>query len=359
MIRFCHTSDLHLGIKKYGRLNSKTALNTRLEEDLVQFDKVINFAIQKKCNFFFLTGDIFNNRKPLSIVRKEFTKRLKRLQDNKIKTIILIGNHEYENSKDETHCLSSEKILVGSYIKIVGKQLIIKEEKEKVYIYCLPYCARNKNIKLENFMKNVIVLGHFTIDGVKKDDYTFAGKEYINVKVFSDKKIIYVGMGHIHNHQSMLDKKVVYSGSLNRINFNDESSNKGFIFGEIKNKNCNWKFIKLKSRKFLTIKLDWKKGVKKIWDEMDLKGKIIKVNISETKEGQIIPIRKIKSYLVRREAILDKITIKRIVEKKIRDENFRKNSNPEELLKKYLKKESFDVIKLGVTFLKEVKYETL
>jgi len=42
VIKFIHCADIHLGIKKYGKLNPATGINTRIEEDLKQFDKISN-----------------------------------------------------------------------------------------------------------------------------------------------------------------------------------------------------------------------------------------------------------------------------------------------------------------------------
>jgi len=64
LIKFIHIADLHLGIKKYGKLNPKTGLNTRVEEDLKQLDKVINYAIKNKYKYFFIAGDVFDKRNP-------------------------------------------------------------------------------------------------------------------------------------------------------------------------------------------------------------------------------------------------------------------------------------------------------
>ena len=50
-MRFIHCADLHFGLQKYGSVDIKTGLNSRIKEDLEQFDKVVNYAISKKRNF--------------------------------------------------------------------------------------------------------------------------------------------------------------------------------------------------------------------------------------------------------------------------------------------------------------------
>ena len=67
----------------------------------------------------------------------------------------------------------------------------------------------------------------------------------------------YVALGHIHKHQSLNDSPpVVYSGSLERIDFGEEVEDKGFCWIELDRGKTKWDFIKVKARSFVTIKID-------------------------------------------------------------------------------------------------------
>ncbi|MFN0070368.1 MAG: hypothetical protein ACKVVP_02620, partial [Chloroflexota bacterium] len=58
-----------------------------------------------------------------------------------------------------------------------------------------------------------------------------------------------------HRHQALInsDPAVVYPGSINRVDFSEEDEDKGFVLGELHVGRCEWQFIPVKARPFLTI----------------------------------------------------------------------------------------------------------
>lgn len=347
MIKFIHTADLHLGIQKYGKINSITGINTRIEEDFKQFDRVVNYAIKKKVNLFLIAGDIFDKRKPDDIVKKEFAKRLKILIQSKIITVVLIGNHEGVTAKDTAHCLSAEKILTDKkYLHIVDDARVI--ELENILIACLPYY--NDKILTPGFLlkkgMDAILLGHALIKGAKQNGYIFT--KGMHPLSFKHKQFVYMGYGHIHEHQSI--GEAVYSGGINRINFGDEGIKKGFMYGIIANHQTSRKFITLDSRVFLTIDEKWRSGIKKLIDKYQVRNVIVKLNLIDNSGTGVIPISKIKNYLISRGAMVDSVNIIRTTQIHVRDKAY-KNILPREALKKYLCRESKSVIAKGMQIL--------
>jgi exonuclease SbcD len=67
----------------------------------------------------------------------------------------------------------------------------------------------------------------------------------------------YIALGHIHKHQVLNDyPPIVYSGSLERIDFSEETEDKGFCVIQIEAKGkVSWEFHKLPARPFCTIKV--------------------------------------------------------------------------------------------------------
>jgi exonuclease SbcD len=76
---------------------------------------------------------------------------------------------------------------------------------------------------------------------------------------------------------------VVYSGSLERIDFGEESDPKGFCWVELERKQTQWKFHRLKARNFVTIRIDLRKSgdpTREAVDEIDgynLQGAVVRV----------------------------------------------------------------------------------
>jgi exonuclease SbcD len=71
-----------------------------------------------------------------------------------------------------------------------------------------------------------------------------------------------VALGHIHKHQSLngdFQPPVLYSGSIERIDFGEEHEPKGFVVAEISDGPTVWEFIrgyKRQARPFVTIRAD-------------------------------------------------------------------------------------------------------
>lgn len=348
-MKFVHCSDFHFGIYKYGKLNSETGLNTRFEQDLNIFDNIIKYTITNKIGYFFMTGDTFDKRKPDAIVRREVIKRLKFLADNNVKVIMLMSNHDNVNTKDEAHCLSSEQLLIEKNIYIISKQTTIRvKDADSLYIICLPYYNK---FEIKNSMKNVILLGHFTVSGARQGNYVF-NNNYVDPEEFSHPNIRYAGFGHLHQNQ--LIKNIMYVGSPYQINFNDVGIKKGFIHGMV---NSNkYAFVELLGqREFVEISEKYRSGLKKEWDKLDFNRRILKINLEITSENQYMYINRIKNYLIKRGAIVDSINIKRNIAKSVRDTRYHVTNTPESLLKLYLKDKDDNVITKGIEILKEVK----
>ena len=65
--------------------------------------------------------------------------------------------------------------------------------------------------------------------------------------ILADPALRYVALGHIHKHQSLnsdLQPPVLYSGSIERIDFGEEHEPKGFVVAEIGDGPTTWEFVR-------------------------------------------------------------------------------------------------------------------
>ena len=80
--------------------------------------------------------------------------------------------------------------------------------------------------------------------------------------ILADPAFRYVALGHIHKHQSLntdLQPPVLYSGSIERIDFGEEHEAKGFVVAEIGDGPTTWEFVrgyKRQARPFVTVRAD-------------------------------------------------------------------------------------------------------
>ena len=109
-----------------------------------------------------------------------------------------------------------------------------------------------------------VLSGHLSVDSAKTSSETsmMLGKDYLLLKSsIALPQFDYVALGHIHRHQELnLSPRVVYPGSLQRIDFGEEKDTKGFCVIDIDptespgKRERSYKFVEVNARKFLTIK---------------------------------------------------------------------------------------------------------
>src|SRR6476660_3431294 len=86
-MRLLHTADWHLG-KKLERFS-------RLEEQKLALEEIIQIADEQEVDAILIAGDLFDNYNPASEAVELFYKTLKRLSKNGKRAVIAIaGNHD-------------------------------------------------------------------------------------------------------------------------------------------------------------------------------------------------------------------------------------------------------------------------
>ena len=83
----------------------------------------------------------------------------------------------------------------------------------------------------------------------------------VELDALADTRWDYVALGHIHRHQNLTSERddlppVVYSGSLERIDFGEAADVKGFCWINLSRGAAEWRFVKSNARKMLTLRLD-------------------------------------------------------------------------------------------------------
>ncbi len=110
-----------------------------------------------------------------------------------------------------------------------------------------------------------ILAGHFSVNEAShgSEQNIMIGRDAaLPRSVLADPTWRYVALGHIHKHQSLngdFQPPVLYSGSIERIDFGEEHEPKGFIVAEIGDGPTTWEFVrgyKRQARPLVTIKAD-------------------------------------------------------------------------------------------------------
>ncbi len=96
--RFIHAADLHLDSPLLGLSRKSEELAGRVEEASRRaFDGLIQLAIEEKCSFIVIAGDLFDGQWRHYQTGLYFADRMRRLQEADIGVYMILGNHDAEN----------------------------------------------------------------------------------------------------------------------------------------------------------------------------------------------------------------------------------------------------------------------
>ncbi len=291
MIRLLHFADLHLGVENYGRLDPETGLSTRLMDFLGAFDFVIDCAIEREVDLVIFAGDAFKNRDPSPTHQREFARRIRRLSAAGIPTFLLVGNHDLPNAIKRAHAVEIFDTLETPNITVAERPNFYRIETRKgpVQVVALPWVTRSHlltrdeyyglsseqvNEKIAHTLYRImaqltervkdaepaILVAHGTVPGAVfgVERSVLLGQDVLlDPTILKDSRYDYVALGHIHKHQSLNEQPpVVYSGSIERIDFGEANEAKGFVIAEIDDGPTRWEFVETPTRPFREIVLD-------------------------------------------------------------------------------------------------------
>ncbi|MCH8297492.1 MAG: exonuclease SbcCD subunit D [Chloroflexi bacterium] len=294
-MRVLHFSDLHIGVENYGRTDPETGLSTRLGDFLDSLDQVVEFALNEGVDLVLLAGDAYKGRDPTQTHQREFAKRLNRLSQSGIPTFLLVGNHDLPAASSRATAvdifptLEVANIYVGSNLENYNvatpsgplqvlavpwprrSAILSREDTRGLSIDQVRQALEERltdgiEIKARELDPDIpaILTGHVTVNGatVGTERSMMLGQDHVLLVSALDRpEVEYVALGHIHKHQILRPDPpmVVYSGSLQRVDFSEEGDEKGFCVVDLDptapqgRRMTNFEFHKLDARKFVTV----------------------------------------------------------------------------------------------------------
>ena len=301
MIKFFHTADIHLGVENYGKVDSKTGIHSRLLDFKSSLEQSVDAAIKDKIDFFLFCGDAYKTAFPTPTQQKILMREFFRLQEAGIPVISVVGNHDHPLSFGKSNSLEIFDYLPLKGLHVFSKPEILKLETKNgpIQIIGIPWPTRNNIIADKKFhLKSSKEITEYLSQAVteiindlaskldKKIPAVLAAHLTVSTGIFSGSEkcavfgndpmflpsqlalpiFDYVALGHLHRHQNLNKNSypaVVYSGSIERIDFGERKEDKGFCSVSIDMKKdkdrCSFKFIKLKTRPMIQIEVKLKK----------------------------------------------------------------------------------------------------
>ena len=245
-MKLIHTADLHLCSKITASLDpEKTAI--RRAEILSAFVSMTAYAKENGVRAILISGDLFDERE--RVVRSTLKTFLRTCRDcESIDFYIISGNHDAEDfSKiwsdipENVHLFPKDEgftsYMLEENVCISGAQINDTDNR-----------ALAQSLSLDKDAVNIVML-----HGMMERSGNVLCK-----KMFADKNIDYLALGHIHSYKAeKLDKRGIwcYSGCPAGRGF-DECGEKGFSLINIENNTLTHEFVRLDGRVIHDITVD-------------------------------------------------------------------------------------------------------
>ena len=270
-MKLLHFSDAHIDMANYGRHDPATGLPLRVLDFLKSLDTIVDAAIDEKVDLVIFAGDAYKDRSPAPTFQREWGRRIMRLSQAKIPTLLLIGNHDISPAIGRAHAIQEFDTLQVPFVRVLAKPEFLRPADLwdlPVQVIAMPWISRSglmANLEMsgeqpeeiysniesrisdliegwlseaDNFLP-IILTAHASIEGAK-----FGGERLVmlgNDLVLSgglvkNKKFNYVAMGHIHKPQDVNEGNqppVIYPGSIERVDFGEAQEDRCFVIAHI------------------------------------------------------------------------------------------------------------------------------
>lgn len=291
-IRLLHFADVHIGMENYGKTDPSTGISSRVMDFLRSLSAIVEYAEQNEADLAIFAGDAFKSSAPNPTYQREFARRIKKLA-KVCPVVLLVGNHDIPamtqkaSSVEIFHTLAVDNVIVGRTDEVHR----IETRRGPVQVATVPYPVRQRLLsdistagmnlgrvdellseQVDALIRNLAgrvdpdipaVLGaHLTVQGARlgSERGIMLGRDVsVLLSTVADPIWDYVALGHIHYHQDMNSghtPPVVYSGSIERVDFGEEGDDKGFVWVNLARGETSYEFVKLDARPFLTIQVD-------------------------------------------------------------------------------------------------------
>ncbi len=296
-IRVLHFADVHVGMENYGKTDPDTGLSSRVVDFLRRMDEMVAHARENEVDLVIFAGDAFKTRTPNPTYQREFAWRIQDLAEL-APVVLLVGNHDLPPNSLKASSIEIYDTLRVSNVRVAQEYEVFPVETRRgtVVVGAAPYPIRSRLMQdidtrrmtiketdkqLEEVLTDIlnelaeqadsiapdaprILTGHFTVRGASlgSERNVMLGRDVqMSLHLLADARWDYVALGHIHKHQNLTRDRidvppVVYSGSLERIDFGEEADTKGFCWVELERGATRWQFIPVEARPMVTLRAD-------------------------------------------------------------------------------------------------------
>ena len=138
MLRILHFADAHIDMANYGRHDPATGLPMRVLDFLKSLDAIVDAAIAEKVDLVLFAGDAYKDRTPAPTFQREWGKRIMRLSQAGIPTLLLIGNHDLSPSLGRANAIQEFDTLQVPHVRVISRPSLLGPQDWKA---CRSRCS--------------------------------------------------------------------------------------------------------------------------------------------------------------------------------------------------------------------------
>lgn len=289
-----HFADVHFGVENYGRFDPQTGLPSRLVDFRDALNASIDLALSADIELAVFAGDAYKTRDPNQTHQREFARCLARLTGAGIPVMLLAGNHDIPNTKGRANTIEIFGALAGERVRVFdtpGRAVVQTAKGNAVQIVAMPYLIKSLVLAREEYKDKgvqettqlivdrysaginqlasqcdpslpTVLMGHFSVTNAKLSANQagyLTNEPEVPLSVLTQPPFDYVALGHIHRYQDLNkgnQPPVVYSGSVERIDFGERSEQKGFALVDLIKGDTEVRHITIPTRPFVELDVD-------------------------------------------------------------------------------------------------------
>ncbi|MGA7193655.1 MAG: exonuclease SbcCD subunit D [Anaerolineales bacterium] len=270
-MRILHFADAHIDMANYGRHDPETGLPLRVLDFLKSLDTIVNAAIDEKVDMVIFAGDAYKDRSPAPTFQREWGRRIIRLSQAKIPTLLLVGNHDLSPAIGRAHAIQEFDTLQVPYVRVLQTPELLHPKdlwNLPVQVIAMPWIARSgliasldmsatdssevfANIEsrisdlIEGWLEEVdsnlplILTAHASVQGAKfgSERMVMLGSDLVLPgSLVKNPRFDYVALGHIHKPQDLNEgaqPPVIYPGSIERVDFGEAADDRFFVIADV------------------------------------------------------------------------------------------------------------------------------
>lgn len=321
-MKILHFADAHIDMANYGRHDPESGLPLRVQDFLRSLDEIIETAIREKAGLVIFAGDAYKDRNPAPTFQREWGRRIMRLSQAGIPTILLVGNHDLSPAIGRAHAIQEFDTLQVPHVHVIAKPQLLGPDQLGIplQVIGLPWVSRSGLMasletsaaeperifseleqKLSEIVEELIKTADDSIPLILTAHASVQGASYgaertvmlgadlvLPGSLVKDTRFSYVALGHIHKSQDLnkgSQPPVIYPGSIERVDFGEAKDDKFFVVATLE--------------KGADTKVDWRK-LTNVRPFIDRYAKLeIRENITGSLKGALPLPEEMKGAIVR------------------------------------------------------------